>query len=341
MFTYHLPADPGFGGHDVAVRATEAEDVIEKPRLRRNLAIAGVAAIGLGIAVAFNFSEVVDGLSQITPIEAFALVALHLLALVLRAVSWGICLDAAGRRVPPRELHVTSGPRFLADTVVPTYVGAFVRVGLIRMIMGTRAPTIGQMVAADGVLLLVEGVITVVAILALTLSVGLPLWWSAVVVGLSGAGAMVALWLRRRYSDREFVRALDVLTERHKLAALTVLLTVVLVVQPIRYLIVINGVGIDADFIQAVLAFLATSVIGGLPVGPGPASVGATGVVFSGEGLGLVAAAGIGLTATAFVAALIYTLAGLATAAPSARAALRSRMRRVEPSTPGGTRKSR
>ncbi|HYH60735.1 MAG TPA: lysylphosphatidylglycerol synthase domain-containing protein [Solirubrobacterales bacterium] len=336
MLTYRVPPGPASGGHDVAVLATEAEEVVEKTRLRRNLTIAGLAAIGLAVAVGLNFSEVVEGLSQISPAEAFALVALHLLALVLRAISWGVCLDAAGRPVPARELHITSGPRFLADTVVPTYVGAFVRVGLIRMIMESRAPTIGQMVAADGVILLVEGVITVVAVLALTLTVGLPLWWSAVVIGLSGAGALLALWLKRRYADREFVRALDILATRQKLVALVALLTVVLVVQPIRFWIAINGVGIDADFIQAVLAFLATSVIGGLPVGPGPASVGATGVVFSGEELGLIAAAGIGLTATAFVAALVYTLAGLAVAAPSARVALVSWLRRVAPSTPGG-----
>ncbi|MEJ7876843.1 MAG: lysylphosphatidylglycerol synthase domain-containing protein, partial [Solirubrobacterales bacterium] len=242
---------------------TAAEDVGEKSRLRRNLAIAAAAAIALGVAVALNFSEVVDGLSKVSVLEIFALVSLHLLALVLRALAWGLCLDAAGRRVPPRELHVTSGPRFLADTVVPTYAGAFVRIGLLRMIMGTRAPTVGQMVTADGVILLVEAAITVVAVLALTLTVGLPWWWSAIVIGIAAGGAILVRWLKRRYSERPFVRAFDVLAARHTLAALTAFLAIVLVVQPIRFWIVINGVGINADFVEAVLAFLATSVIGG------------------------------------------------------------------------------
>jgi hypothetical protein len=247
-----------------------------------------------------------------------------------------MCLSGAGRHIPARELHATSGPRFLADTIVPTYAGAFVRIGLIRLIMGTRAPTIGQMVTADGVILLVEGGITVIAVLGLTLAVGLPWWWSGVVVGLSLAGALLAWGLKRRFEDRPFVRTFDVLARRRTLALMTALLVIVLAVQPIRFWIVINGVGIDADAIEAVLAFLATSVIGGLPVGPGPASVGATGVVFSGEELGLIAASGIGLAASAFVAALLYTLAGLATAAPPARAALRSGWRRVVPSSVGG-----
>jgi hypothetical protein len=202
--------------------------------------------------------------------------------------------------------------------------------------MGPRAPTIGQMISADGVILLVEGGITVLVVVALTFAVGLPWWWSATVIGLAGAGGLVALWLKQRYADRPFVRTLNVLAERHTLFALTALLVVVLVAQPIRFWIVINGVGIDADFIEAVLAFLATSVIGGLPIGPGPASVGATGVVFSSEELGLIAASGIGLAATAFVAALIYSLAGLAMAGPAARGALARRARRVSPSTPEG-----
>ena len=132
-------------------------EVIEKSRLRRDLAIAGIAVVTLGVIVGLNFEEVVDGLSQITFAEAFGLVSLHLLALVLRAIAWGLCLDAAGSRVPPRELHATSGPRFLADTVVPTYVGAWVRIGLLKVMMGPRAPTIGQMISADGVILLGRG----------------------------------------------------------------------------------------------------------------------------------------------------------------------------------------
>jgi len=312
-------------------------EVIEKSRLRRDGTIAGVAVVALGVIVALNFEEVVDGLSQITFFEAFWLVSLHLLALVLRAIAWGLCLDAAGSRVPPRELHATSGPRFLADTVVPTYVGAWVRVGLVKAIMGTRAPTIGQMVSADGVILLVEGGITVVVVVALTFGVGLPWWWSATVIGLAGAGALLALWLKSRYADRPFVRTFNVLAKRRTLVTLTALLVVVLIVQPIRFWIVINGVGIDADFIEGVLAFLATSVIGGLPVGPGPASVGATGAVFSDSELGLIAASGIGLAATAFIAALIYSLAGLAIAGPGARRSLTERSKRVTPSTPGGT----
>ena len=313
------------------------EEVIEKSRLRREVAIAGAAILALGVIVALNANDVAEGLSRISFLEAFGLVSLHLLALVLRALAWGMCLDGAGSRVPARELHATSAPRFLADTVVPTYAGAWVRIGLLKMIMGKRAPTIGQMITADGVILLVEAGITVVAVLALTFGVGLPWWWSAVVIGIAVGGALLVRWLKRRYAERPFVRTFDVLARRHTLAGLIVLLAIVLVVQPIRFWISINGVGIDASFVEAVLAFLATSVIGGLPVGPGPASVGATGVVFSEAELGLIAASGIGLAATAFIAAAIYSVVGLAIAGPAARAAFLSRFKRDSPSTPDGT----
>lgn len=311
-------------------------EFIEKSRLRKELAIAGLAVLALVVIVGLNFDDVVEGLSQITFLEAFGLVSLHLLALVMRAVAWGLCLDAAGRNVPARELHATSAPRFLADTVVPTYAGAWVRIGLLKMVMGSRSPTIGQMITADGVILLVEAGITVVVVVALTFAVGLEWWWSAIVIGLALAGAILVGWLKRRYSERPFVRTFDVLARRHTLVGLTALLVVVLVVQPIRFWIVINGVGIDADFVEAVLAFLATSVIGGLPVGPGPASVGATGVVFSHAELGLIAASGIGLAATAFLAAFVYSLAGLAVAGPAARGALARRASRVSPSLAEG-----
>ena len=313
------------------------DEVIEKSRLRRDLTIAGTAVLALGVVVAFNANDVAEGLTQISVLEATGLVGLHLLALVLRAVAWGLCLDGAGSRVPPRELHATSAPRFLADTVVPTYLGAWVRIALVRMIMGRQAPTIGQMITADGVILLVEAGITVVAVVALTLGIGLPWWWSAVVIGIAVGGSLLVRGLKRRYEDRPFVRTFDVLARRHTLAGLTALLTIVLVVQPVRFWISINGVGIDASFIEAVLAFLATSVIGGLPVGPGPASVGATGVVFSDAELGLIAASGIGLAATAFVAAAIYSVVALAVAGPAARAAFLSRFRRDAPSAPRGT----
>ena len=311
-------------------------EVIEKSRLRRDLAIAFAALLALGLVVALNAEDVADGLAEISLVEAAGLVSLHLLALVLRAIAWGICLDGAGSRVPPRELHSTSGPRFLADTVVPTYVGAWVRIGLLKVIMGKRAPTVGQMITADGVILLVEAGITVVAIVALTLTVGLPWWWSAVVIGIAAGGALLVRWLKRRYAERPFVRTFDVLAQRHTLAGLSALLTIVLVVQPIRFWISINGVGIDASFIEAVLAFLATSALGSLPIGQAPASVGATGVVFSDAELGQIAASGIGLAATAFIAAAIYCVVGLAIAGPGARAAFSERFRRVSPSTPGG-----
>lgn len=314
-----------------------AEEAIEKSRLRRDLAIAGTAVLALGVIVAFNANDVAQGLSEISLTEATGLVSLHLLALVLRALAWGLCLDGAGSRVPPRELHATSAPRFLADTVVPTYAGAWVRIGLLRMVMGPRAPTIGQMITADGVILLVEAGITVVAVVALTLSVGLPWWWSAVVIGIAVGGSLLVRGLKRRYADRPFVRTFDVLAKRRTLAGLTALLAIVLVVQPVRFWISINGVGIDASFVEAVLAFLATSVIGGLPVGPGPASVGATGVVFSDAELGLIAASGIGLAATAFIAAAIYSVVGLAIAGPAARAAFFSRNKTDSPSAPEGT----
>jgi hypothetical protein len=62
-------------------------------------------------------------------------------------------------------------------------------------------------------------------------------------------------------------------------------------------------VGLDADALESLLTFVTTSVLGTLPVGPGPASVGATVSVFGDQGVGAATASGLVLAATAFVAA--------------------------------------
>jgi len=265
------------------------------------LALAGVAVV-----VATNAGEVGAALELISLRALAALAALHLLALTLRAAAWGLCLRAAGAPVPARDLHTTSGFRFLADTLVPTYAGAWVRIGLLKRLLAARSPTVGQMISADAVILLVEAVITVVLVVTVTATLGLEWWLPLVVAALAAAGAAFAWTMRRRFAHRPFVRTLDVLTHSRRLLPFAALLALVLAVQPLRFWIALQAVGFDPSAFEALLTFIVTSLYGGLPIGPGPASVGATASVFGAEGLGAAAAAGLVLAATAFVAASAY-----------------------------------
>ena len=292
--------------------AASAEDV---PRLRGRRLWLTVAAMVLGLAavivlVSLNAEDVGDALALTNSAQLAALVGLHLAALILRAEAWGLCLAAAGKPLPRRRLHAASSLRFLVDTAVPTYVGAWVRIAILKRLEGDKAPTVGQMITADGVLLLVEAIITVVLLIGCSVLAGLD-WYLPLLFAMAAAAALGGVViLRRRFANRAFVRVFDVLSDSQHRVLLTVLLTIVLTIQSLRFYISLHAVGLDASALQSLLTFVTTSAINALPIGPGPASVGATVSVFGRDGVGAATASGLVLAASAFVAAGLYSVWG-------------------------------
>ena len=315
-----------------------AGDTPRSGRARLALSVAATAAATGGVIalVASNASDVGDALSLATAQQIAALVLLHLIGLVLRAESWGLCLDAAGAPVERRRLHASSSLRFLADTTVPTYIGAWVRIAILRRLDGDRAPTIGQMITADGTLLLVEAFITVALLIACSMLVGLSWYWPLLFAAASAAALLAVTALRRRFAQRAWVRAFDVLSHARHRVTLTVMLIFVLTIQPVRFWIALHAVGLDASALQSLLTFVWTSVINALPVGPGPASVGATVSVFGSEGVGAATASGLVLAATAFVAAGAYSIWGGLALAREQRELTPQDISRETPSIPCG-----
>ena len=312
----------------------EAGAAGEEPHLERRRAYVALGGALLGVAALvavalLNADDFERAIDLLTVQAVLALAALHLIALIFRALAWNLCLRAAEREAPRAELHASSSLRFLADTVVPTYIGAWVRIGLLRRLLGDRSPTVGQMLLADVVLLIVEGGITVVLAAAVTFTADVEWWWPLIPAGLAALGLAAALAARRRFADRPFVRVLDVLGQSRRLYILTAMLVVVLVLQPVRFAIALNALGYDASAVEAMGAFLVTSIFGALPIGPSPASAGATQSVLGGD-IGAAAAAGVVLAATAVVAALVYVAF-----AGSAYAISRRRARREMPSEGG------
>ena len=122
---------------------------------------------------------------------------------------------------------------------------------------------------------------------------GLSWYWPLGFAGLAAVALAGVLALRRRFADRAWVRAFDVLLHARHRTVLTLLLVVVLTVQPVRFWIALHAVGLDANALEALITFVWTSIINALPVGPGPASVGATVSVFGGEGVGAATASGL------------------------------------------------
>lgn len=292
-------------------------------KLERKQIISGVLGplIGIGVLVALlwpHLDEIGDAARLISTRAAVSLVVLHLIALLLRAEAWGRCVEAAGAPIERGLLHSTSALRFLADTLVPTYIGAWVRIGLVKRFDRTRAaepdatptPTIGQMFTADGLMLLVEAVLTVVLVILAVATSSLEWWWIVVF----GAFVLVALvvlrWVFIRFKDREFAQTARVLSNSHDRLVLAGLLAVVLTIQPIRFYIAFKAVGLDPSASDALLAFLLTTAFGALPIGPGPSSIAAAAALFSGEGAGKSASAGLVLLASAVAAAAIYSVYG-------------------------------
>lgn len=279
-------------------------------RLAVTIGASVAATAAVVVLVASNATEVREALALATLEQVTALVLLHLLALVFRAESWGLCLTSGGSPVERRPLHAASSLRFLADTTIPTYIGAWVRIGILRRLDRDRAPTIGQMITADGTLLLVEAFITVGLLIACSVLAGLSWYWPLLFAALACVALLAVLALRRRFAGRAWVRAFDVLSHSRHRMVLTALLVVVLTVQPVRFWIALHAVGLDANALESLLTFVWTSIINALPVGPGPASVGATVSVFGRDGVGAATASGLVLAASAFVAAGLYSVWG-------------------------------
>lgn len=272
---------------------------------------------GAGILVALlwpHLGKIGEAIKLVSWQALAALAALHLLALLLRAEAWGRSTAAAGAPLEPRLLHSTSALRFLADTIVPTYLGAWVRIALVKRLHrptpARPTPTVGQMITADGLMLAVEAVITVGLVTAAVLTSSLEWWWIA---AFAGAVLLLGLILRlvfTRFSDREFAKTVRVLKDPRQRLILTALLTVVLTVQPLRYFIALHAVGLDPTVSEALLAFLLTTVFNALPIGPGPSSVAAAAALFSSAAIERTASAGLVLLATAVIAAAVYSIYG-------------------------------
>lgn len=324
-----------------------APDQPSRPRLARRELITGtlgplIAISVLIIALWSRWGEIAEAWKLISTRALIALAALHLLALMLRADAWGRCVGAAGAPVSKRLLHSSSALRFLADTIVPTYIGAWVRIGLVRRYDAPRAarpqatptPTIGQMFTADALMLLVEAVLTIGLITIAVLTSPLAWWWIIVFSVFVGVLVLVVRWIFQRYEDREFAKTARVLQGSSERWRLALLLAIVLTIQPIRFYVTFKALGLDPSPIDGLLAFLLTTVFNALPIGPGPSSIAASATLFAGQGIERAALAGIVLLATAIVAAAVYSVYGAADLVGRARSLRNSRER---PSTPGGS----
>lgn len=277
------------------------------PSSRCKLVLTGAATLAAMIALAVLFvpraREVMLAATNV-PWWAFVLtIILGVASLLLRAEVWGVCLGACGKVLPRRDVHAANSFGMLANGF-NHYAGPAVRIGALRRLM-PDAPRPAQMVAADLPVLLAEA-----GLLVLLLGIGATaagIAWYVPVSAAAGCLALVCgLWMvRNRFAHRPATHGLNVLLCRRSRHRMLALITVAVGFQVLRTWLLLEGVGLDPSFWQVAMTFIATGLLGVLPLGPTTSS-GATLAVFGAQSATAAAAAGLVLTASAFAAAALY-----------------------------------
>jgi hypothetical protein len=297
---------------------TEQERKLERKQVIRGMIGPVIGIVALVLLLRSHWHDILESTRLVSAKSVIALALLQLIALMLRAQAWGRCVRSTGAPIDGLLLHSSSSLRFLADALVPTYVAAWVRIGAVRRFDRPRAaepgappsPTIGQMFTADGLLLLVEAVLTIglVAIAVMTSSLQ---WWWVLVFGFAvGVLALVVRWVFTHYKDREFARTAQVLRDSHDRLVLAGLLAIVLTIQPIRFYITFRALGLHPTPADGLLGFLLTTVFNALPLGPGPASIAASATLFASSSIDKTASAGLVLLGTGVIGAFVYAIWG-------------------------------
>jgi uncharacterized membrane protein YbhN (UPF0104 family) len=238
-----------------------------------------------------------------------AAIALQVIWLVARSEAWHVCVAAAGGRVDRRRLYRAASVGYLGN-LFNSNVGVGVRIAALRRSAPQHSPPASVLVAAEMPIVVVE--IALAAILSFTLvgPLGLP-WWVpfAALAGatllLGGAGRFV------RHRREGFWRGLDVLrglSSRNVIVALVMFATGA---QVVRNLVVLEGLGVDISVLDAVALLIASAAVGLLPVGPTLGAASAV-LILGANGVAVVAAAGVLLTATGAVGALCFAAWALA-----------------------------
>jgi uncharacterized membrane protein YbhN (UPF0104 family) len=272
-------------------------------------------AVGTAIVVAFllvvivpRASEVGDALDRVGTLRFVGIVALACAALVFRTIGWQVAVDAAGGDVQPREAHASSAVCYTVG-LLNQYVGAAVRIGILRRTIPDRSPTASQLVAAESVSFVVESAIVSLLILSASWTLGIPLW-AALLIAIAGVvavGAMVAV--AQRWTTPRFAAGLAVARQPRSLAGLSAALACTLLCQIGRVALTLSSVGLHSSPIVVIAVFVASGASAVIPIGTAAAGATAPLLAAAGKGGNDVAnasAAGVLLTGSLLAADLLY-----------------------------------
>jgi hypothetical protein len=274
---------------------------------RRQLALtAAGTAVATGILVFVVYDkrdEFAESLQSASWHVLLGATVLQLVAQLLRTEAWHLSVEAAGATFGRRRLFQAAGIGSLASQL-NAQLGTAARIAILRKSDPEECPRVPALIAAEVPIMAVEGTLAAIACWTLVAPLGLPIWSPLPVLLVAGA----IVWGLARLSHRKVhgpwsgLAVLRSLDGRNRIVALILLATFA---QIGRNLLVIRALGVDASVFDATAVLILQVTLTQLPIGP---SVGAaaTVLVLGSNGVAVVAAAGVLLTATGTAGGLVF-----------------------------------
>jgi uncharacterized membrane protein YbhN (UPF0104 family) len=229
--------------------------------------------------------------------------ALQSLSLVARSESWNVCVHAAGGTVGRRRLFRAAGIGYLGN-IVNGELGFAMRIAALRRAAPEQTPKTVVVAATEIPIVLTE--VALVALFSFTLvaPLGWP-WWTPIIAFCVILAAVAALARLARRHPSGWWKGLSALNEPRTRMRVALFVVLAVCAQIGRNLLMLHASGIHASVFDATAVLIAVAVLGVLPVGPG-VGPGAMVLILGANGVAGVSAAGVLLTATGTLGALLY-----------------------------------
>ena len=276
-------------------------------RSRPRMLAVGLGAVVVGLllarALAGRGADFVDAL-HMAPLATLAVVTvLQSVALIARSEAWAVCVSAAGGSVARRRLYRAASMGYVGNLLNGQF-GVAARIAALRRSAPRDSPRVSALVAAEVPILTVEAALAALTSFTLVGPMGLP-WWTPV-AALAAVGSLALLLARLgRRPGRVWKKGLAAMGSVRAGAHILGLVLVATFAQIARNWLVLHALGVDASFFDAIAVLIAMVAFSQLPVGPG-AGAAATVAVLGPHGVATVAAAGVLLTATGTLGAVLY-----------------------------------
>jgi uncharacterized membrane protein YbhN (UPF0104 family) len=273
---------------------------------RRRALITVVGSLATAAVLAFVLAGQRDEFAAALSVAAWVLavtVLLQIVGLLGRSEAWHLTIRAAGGTVDRRVLYRAFSMQVLGS-VLNTQLGVAARIAALRRSSPAVSPQVPTLIAAEFPILAVEAMLAALASFTLVEPLGLP-WWLPL-IGLALIGAVSAglrqLALRK---GRELWRGLAVLRSLVGGSRVIGFVLVAVFAQILRNWLLLQAVGIDASFFDAIAVLIAVVTLGQLPVGPGVGAAAAV-LILGSDGVAAAAAAGVLMTVTGTVGGLCF-----------------------------------